>query len=345
MKKLKITLDDVGVDIDFNQYLPKKSRIIGDWEIFFNAETDDADAWFVIENVPRIDNCVVPKNMVFFGTAETSWPIGYYSDSYWRTAFLNQFESVYTCHDFFSTKRISSMPFLGWMVNSNHGVSMGETSSRDYDYFVSMAPPKKIKTLSVICSNQNWIPGHRMRLNFLNFLKTYADFEFDWFGNGFQTIPEKWQGLADYKYTLVLENQIKTDLVTEKFFDPLLTYTYPIYFGAPNIGNYFPIQSYSVIDIADPIQAMKTISKVINGGTWEKSQNALFDARNLYLNEYHPFLRILSIVDRKYKNKSESQKTKVTLKPIKSFQNKKEQNYEKIISELHKFATKIRRLF
>ena len=46
--------------------------------------------------------------------------------------------------------------------------------------------------------------------------------------------------IARYKFCLALENALEIDYVTEKFFDPLLVGTIPIYRGAPNVAQFAP---------------------------------------------------------------------------------------------------------
>ena len=46
--------------------------------------------------------------------------------------------------------------------------------------------------------------------------------------------------IGRYKFCLSLENAIEEDYVTEKFFDPLLVGTVPIYRGAPNVDAFAP---------------------------------------------------------------------------------------------------------
>jgi hypothetical protein len=52
--------------------------------------------------------------------------------------------------------------------------------------------------------------------------------------------PTKLETIAHYKFTLAFENAIGEDYVTEKFFDPLVTGTVPIYLGAPNVETFAP---------------------------------------------------------------------------------------------------------
>jgi Glycosyltransferase family 10 (fucosyltransferase) C-term/Fucosyltransferase, N-terminal len=50
----------------------------------------------------------------------------------------------------------------------------------------------------------------------------------------------KLRTIARYKFTLAFENSIATDYVTEKFFQPLIAGSVPVYLGAPNIADYAP---------------------------------------------------------------------------------------------------------
>lgn len=50
--------------------------------------------------------------------------------------------------------------------------------------------------------------------------------------------------IGSYRFCLGLENSILPDYVTEKMFDPLRAGSVPVYFGAPNAGEFVPEHSY-----------------------------------------------------------------------------------------------------
>lgn len=52
--------------------------------------------------------------------------------------------------------------------------------------------------------------------------------------------PSKIRAIAPYKFTLAFENAISRDYVTEKFFDPLMIGSVPVYLGAPNVDEHIP---------------------------------------------------------------------------------------------------------
>jgi len=55
---------------------------------------------------------------------------------------------------------------------------------------------------------------------------------------------EKEYIIRKYKFTIAFENSSERDYVTEKFFQPLEVGSVPVYFGAPNIADFAPKNSY-----------------------------------------------------------------------------------------------------
>jgi len=57
---------------------------------------------------------------------------------------------------------------------------------------------------------------------------------------GDQGPSTKAQIISQYKFTIAFENAIAEDYVTEKFFEPLIAGSVPVYLGAPNIDDFAP---------------------------------------------------------------------------------------------------------
>jgi hypothetical protein len=93
----------------------------------------------------------------------------------------------------------------------------------------------KDKLVSIICSMQSWLPGHRDRLSMVEQLAPYAP----WFGKGRgdMELKDKEDGLCDYMFSVAIENM--DNWFTEKLLDCFLTGTIPIFYGTPNIGKWF----------------------------------------------------------------------------------------------------------
>ena len=64
-------------------------------------------------------------------------------------------------------------------------------------------------------------------------LKEYAPL----YGRGFNEVKYKEEALADYMFSVAIENA--DNWFTEKLLDCFLTGTVPIYYGTPNIGKWF----------------------------------------------------------------------------------------------------------
>ena len=80
----------------------------------------------------------------------------------------------------------------------------------------------KNKLVSIIASNKSHLPGHQQRMHMLEQLKDYAPL----FGRGFNEVEYKEEALADYMFSVAIENA--DDWFTEKILDCFLTGTVPI---------------------------------------------------------------------------------------------------------------------
>jgi len=303
VKILKLSTLNVNENATLSQYTGNPDGIVGDWKIILNKRIDRADAWWVIEGSQIAgDSCEIPQGMLFFGSDEVTWPYGFYSEYNYRSAFLNQFDSVYTCHDYYSDKTINCAPFLPWMINSNHGPSVTSPHPRDINHLKSLESIAKTKSISVFCSRQGMLPTHRLRIRFVEAMKSHFGSELDWYGNGVNTVKEKWDGLASYKFSLVLENQSRHNVITEKIHDSYLALSYPIYWGAPNITDYFDKKSLTQINIEDLKGSINTVENLLNNSNYNDFLPALRESRNKVLENYHYLKRMIQISSLKLDN-------------------------------------------
>lgn len=81
------------------------------------------------------------------------------------------------------------------------------------------------------------------------------------FDNG---IPTKRRIDRKYKFNLAFENARENDYVTEKFFQPLMWGSIPIYLGAPNVEEYAPGDNcfINTDDFPDPIELGRYLQDV-----------------------------------------------------------------------------------
>lgn len=164
---------------------------------------------------------------------------------------------------------------------------------RDYDQLCTDPFPVKKLDLSWITSNATSLPGHRRRLSFLQRLRDCVDF--DLFGRGFNAIADKWDGIAPYRYSIAVENSSVPHYWTEKISDCFLACTMPLYFGAQNLAEYFPSESFVWIDIDDPATPRR-ISEIIKSNRAEKNREAILEARRRILKQYQLFPLVSELV-------------------------------------------------
>ncbi len=95
----------------------------------------------------------------------------------------------------------------------------------------------KTKLVSIIASDKIKSIGHKLRHEVIE--KFAAAHNIDVFGRGYKEIPYKLEALKDYAYTIVIENEQSKGWFTEKLIDAFQTGCIPIYWGAPDIYDYF----------------------------------------------------------------------------------------------------------
>jgi hypothetical protein len=343
MIKVKLTIPGALRKINLAQFLDNDENRYKNCIFFVNENIPDPDFWFVIEGPCKDDyKCNIDPNRIYFLTSEASLPSGYYA-TLQGSKFLDQFHLIYTCHDVYRKNVIYTIPFLPWMINANHGASIHAKNKRDYNYFSSLSELPKSKILSVICSSKTYTDDHAQRLRFVIKMKEHFKDKLDWFGNGIHLLPIKWDGIAPYKYHLVLENHPKYNIITEKIFDAFLGLSYPIYNGAPNILDFFPDEALTRININDFNGSINQIESVLQEDRYNQKLSALIKAKELCLNQYNLFHRIGEICIKEFDGNSASNPKEIELQDIESLSNLTLREKAKVISKnlIKKIGTKI----
>lgn len=96
---------------------------------------------------------------------------------------------------------------------------------------------KKTKLISIIASAKRDAPGHKLRHEVIEAFA--GKYNIDVFGRGYTPVEDKLIALKEYAYSIVIENEKSPGWFTEKLIDCLVTGTIPIYWGAPDIKDYF----------------------------------------------------------------------------------------------------------
>jgi len=202
---------------------------------------------------------------------------------------------------------LASCPYVHWHLSSN--VYIGEIKSNKesigFDFLKIAKNPSKLENLVVINSNLRTLPGHIIRANFIEKLcdssikfKLYGGSYWAKFNQYINNAPNgKWPIFSTSKFVLVIENECAEYYWSEKFTDAILSFAIPIYYGCPNINNYFPSGSYYPIDIYSP-NIFDEIKELIESDFYEKNLSNLLKARDLIMHKLNLFSFIDSQISR-----------------------------------------------
>ncbi len=212
--------------------------------------------------------------------------------------YVRQFGRVHSCQTEVSGANVSYGPAaLPWFVGFDSPKGQQTEFNLSYDSLSSSALPPKTKTLSLITSDKSFTRGHVDRLRFVNKLKeAYGDMV-DVFGHGFKSVPDKWDALAPYKYTIAIENRPSPHYWTEKLTDAMLAGCHVIYHGAPNVSDYFPSSPITPVDIRDFDASRRVIDHLLAQDPYDGEVLALAEARRLVLDRYNLFRLIADYAD------------------------------------------------
>ena len=111
----------------------------------------------------------------------------------------------------------------------------------------------KAKDLSIIASAKDYAPGHKLRHQII---KKYPE-NLSIYGYGYNPIENKITALKDYRFSLIIENEPSNNWFTEKLIDCLVTGTVPVFWGCPNIHEFFDTRGFILFNNINQIPSIK----------------------------------------------------------------------------------------
>jgi hypothetical protein len=263
---------------------PACAGIWDDCRFAVNDPVRRCDAWVVYDRLPGPQSATCDPGRIVFITGEPP------SVHRYDAGFISQFGAVLTPRtDIVHPNVIRMQPAIPWWVGIKVQYPAKQSYHLDYDQLKAMQSFHKTKLLSVISTTKTMTQGHRQRLEFLRRLQSHFGNRLDVFGHGFEPIEDKWDAIAPYRYHIVLENSSWPDYWTEKLADTFLAGALPLYWGCPNLADYFPTGSLKLIDRDDPDKAIAAIENAIGQNEYESSTAKIMDARELVLDRYNLF--------------------------------------------------------
>lgn len=268
-------------DFPLFRQTPGFSQIWGDYKFVVDDNLKECDFWIIYTDYNLQVETVTcnPENIIFIpGECYATSPK-------FTQPFLDQFGLVITVQRELKHRNILySHNANPWFVG------------KSYDELCANTLPKKTKLLSVVSSNKAFTEGHRKRLEFVQQLKQHFGDQLDVFGRGIVDFEDKWEVLADYKYTIAIENDFCEDWVTEKYFDCIYANTLPFYYGCPNLEEIVSEASFIRIDIGNFEEAIQIIEQAIANDAYEKRKESLQHQKVKSLEEDQFFPWIVSFL-------------------------------------------------
>ena len=256
------------------------------------------DYWVVYDGLSSPEETRVTSGRVIVVTAEPEAIRTY------APAFLAQFDLVLTTQPRLDgPKVIHTQTALPWHVGVRRSRFEGgselshDTAAFGYDELQD-ARPSKARDLSVVCSAKSNAPGQRRRLRFVEQLKDHFGDRLDWFGRGVAPIEDKWDAVAPYRFHISLENSAEPDYWTEKLTDAFLGGAFPLYWGCPNLEDYFDRRAFERLDLDDVGASIDVIERALADGITPEREQALTRAKHLVLDEYNLFPMLVSLVQK-----------------------------------------------
>lgn len=120
---------------------------------------------------------------------------------------------------------------------------------------------QKKEMCCLIASAKDKLTGHKLRHELVDWSRA-TNQNVRVMGNGYQPFNNKSDGLAPYRYSVVIENAREDNYFSEKLIDAILCNTVPIYWGCPNISEYFDTRGMIICESPSDLKhAIKQMSK------------------------------------------------------------------------------------
>ncbi len=307
-----------GLQSNYMQQTPNNSGIWDGITYKLNEKTASCDYWVVHGDLDATAEVKVNAATVFILSEEVEQRV-------WDKKFLAQFDHVIGTQEHVPHPDYTRCHCVcPWQVN------------KSYSELIHTSTPVKTKQLSAIISDTTLKEGHKKRFAFANQLKGHFKERLDWYGRGNMFIENKWDALADYEYSIAIENSVHKHYWTEKIADCLLAYTIPFYFGCPNIFDYFPEGSVILLNPDSLEESISIIENAIANDHYKHNFAALEEARRRVLNEFQFFPAITHVLKHLDTSKTSQIARKVTLRPESHFT--KELLVKRIVRKIRQVA-------
>ena len=137
----------------------------------------------------------------------------------------------------------------------------------------------KTELVSMIYSSKQNLTGHQLRHRIANeyIIGQELGEKIDLFGTGTDNpIKNKSEGCVDYMFQIAIENAKRTNFFADKILDCFISGCVPIYWGCPNIGDFFDTRGILTFETDEELL------EILNNLSEEKYLNMLEYAKKNY---------------------------------------------------------------
>lgn len=148
---------------------------------------------------------------------------------------INLFDKIYTINKNIYEKYENTYQFVFgscWVLTNVEGLDC----KFQKNYNNQFSTDKKYM-ISFIKSTKNFLPGHKLRHDIMDIISKKREWTL-FFPNNIP-INEKKILFQESMFHLCIENSRYNNYITEKLIDCFMSYTVPIYWGAPNVSEHF----------------------------------------------------------------------------------------------------------
>ena len=244
---------------------------------FVSDDCDDYD-WVVFLHHSSVSNkfiSKVPRSQCIYISMEPSESICNVSND-----FLRQFGTIVSPDKSLDHENQIYYNVHTWWIGLDVRLNKGShkisyNSGIDYDFLKNKEPLKKANRVSTISSSKIIFDGHRTRNNLISDLSvSEISDSLDIFGNGYNRFTDKYDIISDRMFHLVVENTRCENYWSEKIADVYLADSMPIYYGCPNISNYFDKDSLVILESLESEYVISAIKRIIhNEGLYFNSES------------------------------------------------------------------------
>ena len=213
MKKIKVKISFEWNNLPLERQTPNNSAEWGNCKFYINEEIEKCDYWVVYGDLQQTETTICPQENTLLISDEPESLLQY------DKRFTDCFATIISSHHYIKHKNnILYQQGLPWLVGKKE-IKKGvfQYNSKNYDELNSIKELKKTKLLSAIISSSSCTPDYQNRLRFRDKLEKHFGDRIDVFGYEKNLLNDKWDGLAPYKYSIVLENSANNNYWTENY--------------------------------------------------------------------------------------------------------------------------------